>query len=1665
MSFLDDVFGHDGFIGKLGETLQDVGWTIGAPIATAVDLARSGFDKDITFGGALSKGINRGTQLFLGDNGGTPDNPNDDRQNLISPGVHKAMDALEWVYREAVTPAASMQAMTGQRVLANIEGVQDNKNPLDLAQTWQDANNGKTSIGREQAYLWYGLLGTPIGDHRGLTDEGQKLLDEHSKSFDVLSGSFDAGNRLVLDPTIVLGKAAKLLKVTQVARGIKDTGQLEKVLNETKRFGGIFDSFGQRLEKANDWNMGLDIGRSRPAAEIYAANPGLQGAGGDGWAIANALESASKDMWAAGAKPVEISEQGKLVSLAGINDPVALANIDSRAAAAKDAVAAFKSSRDDLQRARTWALWQHTPDALATARGVADKYGFVDDVAAMGKDYFSSDEFLSLTAERLKAVGNQFTAAQAEAARTEKLKNLFTGEDSLAGALVDRPLLAGVRGSTKAMSKAAAKEGGRHEPAKLDFIFQSSPWNKAVKVAVPLSKIVAPHIYYGAKAVKMFNTTSAPRVIDMHDEQAPLALNNFLKHSAIAAEDRESLVSQMAGARTEGARNAIVNDAIGHAQASMVKKYMDEHPHFSESTAQAVISAQAKAIKWEADRLKLQTRKFTAHKADDGLPGDATIDDAGVVNYRPLLDTQLENHIVLPDLRQFTKILDRHSGWLNDMAEWAQGNRLPDQGRVKDLAAKLFDHVAEQRPGLESRVSGRLQSAMFKRWKTEQFVDGALSGLQKAWKYGVLLRPAYPMRVLIDSDLRAIAKMGPAAFGMHFAPRAFGFATMGSASRVKTAFAAHSDQVHLKVLKADIQKFEDAQKAAGLDPKLDEGYRGLVAQGTEIEKRLEVYRSGGRAGRTATYGRFGEVGQKDILTRAGNIPGAFADAYGREQRYIASTKTTAALLGDQEKVTMGALMSENWTSLTHQDPNHLESWLHAINAQLNQSDIGKAAVRIQAQHADDPEAAVRGLRQWLRTDPKGKLAQERMSWDTADADRFSREVVGYVNHYLPTPELRAKAVKEKITQQDIEAAFPDPETRPPVHGQALARAMGRGSVAGEMINDWFSRTMRWLSDAPEDQLARHPMYAAVYEQEAKRAAEFIYANPEIKTLTGEEIRRNVQVRAHKKAQKAMKDYMFDIASQSDLSHALRFYSPFIAAWEDTVRKWGRIASENPDIIGKAYLLWNSPNAMGLVVDKDGKPVAHDDFTSETYMMLRAPSWAPAIGGKELTIAGSHFRIPKQAMNIVLQGGLQPGFGPLVAIPTAKLQIANPELNDVARFINPYGPPESVWDAVAPSTVKRVTELVNGQSRAHMYDTERIYMQDLADHRLDPEHHPDPSWAKAAEKAKWVGVLKVINNSSSPFPAIFDSKYKLYQDAYRDLHNKERQDNHEQGWADDQFIKGYGQTFFPLVQSMSKNNAGVGATAEAVDALKKYSGLVSSAGMEAGDPNKALIRLIVGPEGEGAYNQSAHRWEETRQISPGSGVNFRDVSKGQEAAADADSSLGWLKYRQFMNVLDSTANSEGLRTYSESDDLVAKKAEFVANLKEQNPSWRVDYESMDPGKFTRDVEKLAEVANDKQFVDNVERTDMAGVREYLRLRQALQGQLSDFDISEGSQAAVPLKQEFTNAVMNIVSQNTQFSEFAFHTFLERDPLLEPLPTTTSNGQDQQSALTTANRWGF
>jgi hypothetical protein len=517
------------FVDKLGETLQDAGWFVGAPIAAAFDAAKAALPGgDPALSGALkavTTGFDRGTQLFFGDHSG----PDEGTQNILSPGVNKAVDSLEWVYDNAIAQPLNFLNIEQQRALADLTGTQDNASVTDFGGAWDRADektggyDGKgTSIGREWGYSLAALQGImpgswgKDGQFSSLTDEGQRALNEGKswsdggREFDITSGVVDATARLFLDPTIVLGKAAKAARIAKGVAAIKDPTEIASKLDQSRDW--LFAGFGKRHDQA----VQFATAPNRSAGELVAAFPELDPQ------VAAAIEQTNKGMRAAGKTDAEIIDQTKLITRASMGDADALIQIGDDAKVAKDAIAAMQSKRDDLKTASEWATMYSdkvTPDDIADA---AHHLDLVKDLELRGRDYFTADDFIKITDQRLKAVSKDISAAEQEAARQQRIKNMFLGTDDtvgIAGSGSDHPLLS-VFGPAcwynRKLERRAARERG--ETAGMDVVFQSTLWNKGIKYA-------APHLYLGQKAFGSFGKMAQPREINVEDPAAALQLD------------------------------------------------------------------------------------------------------------------------------------------------------------------------------------------------------------------------------------------------------------------------------------------------------------------------------------------------------------------------------------------------------------------------------------------------------------------------------------------------------------------------------------------------------------------------------------------------------------------------------------------------------------------------------------------------------------------------------------------------------------------------------------------------------------------------------------------------------------------------------------------------------------------------------------------------------------------------------------------------------------------------------------------------------------------------------------------------------------------------------------------------------------------------------------
>lgn len=184
------------------------------------------------------------------------------------------------------------------------------------------------------------------------------------------------------------------------------------------------------------------------------------------------------------------------------------------------------------------------------------------------------------------------------------------------------------------------------------------------------------------------------------------------------------------------------------------------------------------------------------------------------------------------------------------------------------------------------------------------------------------------------------------------------------------------------------------------------------------------------------------------------------------------------------------------------------------------------------------------------------------------------------------------------------------------------------------------------------------------------------------------------------ANKRVSELFYNASKRRLLFHQLRLVAPFVQAWEDTLKSWGKLAANNPAQIYKATktLSWlSSPESSALYAMTD----ARDFYDPNQGFFFKDPQTGERkffvpLAGAALNLFQGMSAHPRtsgpfalsatpQSFNFALGGGsILPGFGPGVTITTSvldsldknPLKVLPPSLEEeVYRVFFPYGTPD------------------------------------------------------------------------------------------------------------------------------------------------------------------------------------------------------------------------------------------------------------------------------------------------------------------------------------------------------------------------------------------------------
>jgi hypothetical protein len=352
------------------------------------------------------------------------------------------------------------------------------------------------------------------------------------------------------------------------------------------------------------------------------------------------------------------------------------------------------------------------------------------------------------------------------------------------------------------------------------------------------------------------------------------------------------------------------------------------------------------------------------------------------------------------------------------------------------------------------------------------------------------------------------------------------------------------------------------------------------------------------------------------------------------------------------------------------------------------------------------------------------------------------------------------------------------------------------------------------------------------------------------------------------------------------------------------------------------------------------------------------------------------------------------------VPIAEITKNQPEARETLKWLFPYGYPKDVAGGFLPTWTKRLSTRFAGlddpqfaRSYQLIYNTER---QKAAEQGI-----PMPKPEKILRMTKDYWNLRTAAALIMPFAPRFETPYKFYLD-------KSREYDRVYGInSAAKFLEDFPE-YFQFSASLSKNPTGVQSTIAATKNIKKYEELIG----EVVKIDPKLVGLIVNDPSGYEFSQSAYDYLYKKRVSADSPERFLSSQSPAESQRKTDAEKGWVKYNQFMDVIDEEIKSRGLTSIQQkgAEDLAILKSTLINKLAVQTDAegkpiinkktgeyeytaWYIDYKDDDGSKTNRVIAGLGKILSNPEFVENNRNnTTWKSIDQYLKLRKVIAQEL-------------------------------------------------------------------------
>lgn len=735
---------------SIKETAESIGGALVAPPGAVVDLAQMALDdKDDNFGSAMAAISKRGGDML---------NPFTNPETLTGAAFSKTMEAANWALWNGISEPISTLTLASQHA-SQQDSVGERFRTLFDGDTWSRAYSLAQETSAGEAFS-FGLLDSETDPFAFDDPYNEVTAKEHTILGPGIKWTANVLGTWYLDPLVVGGKAASALRSANHFHKMSaaEKATLYSRVTEGSRSGLLKQSPKTRTDDYLTWIGGQNsLKRPLEAPEILHGTPELRKYAAEPHVIAGLLADANKLTDDAARRN---TQRRILAVAAGDTSQIARLRTEMKESASiADALTNMvRDSTLDLKMLAAAPTLRHDPAFVAHLEGQLANLNKGGDV----------DRFIDGWNSRL----NQILETQQT---MPMLPGVHAAGKRAVNRLNDTGALRAPKHAAERMDEWAAKRASRAQSA--SSLFQKGRHTVPVVTVKTVGLMASPYTKAPIVASDALRQAHFTGIANLHDwGGAATQLDSMMRLSKVSPGERMKALSEAYLAKSEPEKMRVIDRIEALSMKSMAREFGEKYGReIDRDYIETLMGAHAAKRGMSLTQLRgrayaatempadMAGRMGSAQRADDAARWTQSagfsskpqgkwrvdqIDDNGTPLSLPLIETQLGNSVPLLDMGMARKLLERDNSYLA---------RLSRSWKDESLELKRLSEA-------KARGAQNLDKAIAAKSASLDWLVNAGQMTMRAWKFSVLFRLGYPMRVVMDDHWRIWTQMSALSF-------------------------------------------------------------------------------------------------------------------------------------------------------------------------------------------------------------------------------------------------------------------------------------------------------------------------------------------------------------------------------------------------------------------------------------------------------------------------------------------------------------------------------------------------------------------------------------------------------------------------------------------------------------------------------------------------------------------------------------------------------------------------------------------------------------------------------------------------------------------------------------------------------------------------------------